>query len=139
MRSALAAALDRVGDRWSLLLVEALLSGPRRWSDLSEEVAGIAPNVLSDRIRRLEHEGIVSSEPYSDRPLRLAYGLTAAGRELAGAVRLLTDWGARREDGAVAPRHPACGTPMEVRWHCPTCDLTVEGDISDERTDIVTV
>lgn len=139
MRTALAAALDRVGDRWSLLLVEALLGGPRRWSDLSEEVTGIAPNVLSDRLRRLEHQGVVSAEPYSDRPLRLAYGLTAAGRELAGAVRLLTDWGSRREDGAVAPRHPACGTPMEARWHCPTCDLTVEGELPDDRTEIVTV
>jgi DNA-binding HxlR family transcriptional regulator len=139
MGTALAAALDRVGDRWSLLLVEALLGGPRRWSDLSEDVTGIAPNVLSDRLRRLEQEGVVSAEPYSDRPLRLAYDLTAAGRELAGAVRLLTDWGARREDGTVAPRHLACGTPMEARWHCPTCDLTVEGDLPDERTEIVTV
>lgn len=139
MGTALAAALDRVGDRWSLLLVEALLGGPRRWSELSQEVTGIAPNVLSDRLRRLEHEGVVSAEPYSDRPLRLAYGLTSAGRELAGAVRLLTDWGAGRDEGTVAPRHGPCGTPMEARWHCPTCDLTVEGDLPDERTEIVTV
>jgi DNA-binding HxlR family transcriptional regulator len=47
--SPLAAALERVGDRWSLLLVEALLPGPRRFSELSEAVPGIAPNILSDR------------------------------------------------------------------------------------------
>jgi len=124
--SALEAALERVGDRWSLLVVEALLHGPRRWSDLAGEVAGIAPNVLAARLRRLERDGVVAAEPYSDRPLRLAYGLTSAGRELAGALRLLTDWGARRAGGDEGPRHPACGTRMEARWHCPTCDLTVE-------------
>jgi DNA-binding HxlR family transcriptional regulator len=130
MRTALSAALDRVGDRWSFLLVEALLGGPRRWSDLSERVPGIAPNVLSDRLRRLERDGVVLAEPYSDRPLRHTYGLTPAGRELAGALRLLTDWGAR-EEGVAAPGHPACGTPMEARWHCPTCDVTVEEDLPD--------
>ena len=50
----LAAALDRVGDRWSLLLVEALLPAPRRFNELGETVPGIAPNILSDRLRRLE-------------------------------------------------------------------------------------
>ncbi|MEX0625749.1 MAG: helix-turn-helix domain-containing protein, partial [Chloroflexota bacterium] len=52
--SPLAAALERVGDRWSLLLVEALLPGPRRFNELSEAVTGIAPNILADRLRRLE-------------------------------------------------------------------------------------
>lgn len=132
MRKALGAALERVGDRWSFLLVEALLAGPRRWSDLSEDVPGIAPNVLSDRLRRLERRGVVSAEPYSDRPPRSIYALTSGGRELAGALRLLTDWGARSDEEATAPRHGACGTPMEARWHCPTCDLTIEADLPDD-------
>lgn len=136
--TALTRALDRVGDRWSLLVVEALLGGPRRWSDLSEGIPGIAPNVLSDRLRRLEEHGVVTAEPYSERPLRHTYGLTSAGRDLAGALRLLTDWGARGEEGS-GPRHPACGTALEARWHCPTCDLTVRDDIPDERAEIVTV
>ena len=50
----LAAALDRVGDRWSLLLIEELLGGPRRFSELSDAVTGIAPNILTERLRRLE-------------------------------------------------------------------------------------
>ncbi|MGH2488028.1 MAG: winged helix-turn-helix transcriptional regulator, partial [Candidatus Limnocylindria bacterium] len=50
----LAAALDRVGDRWSLLLIEALLEGPRRFTELSSTLDGIAPNTLTDRLRRLE-------------------------------------------------------------------------------------
>src|ERR671935_196598 len=76
--SPLAAALDSVGDRWTLLLVEALLDAPRRFGDLEHELAGIAPNVLSQRLRRLEGEGLVLAEPYSERPPRR--GGPAGGR-----------------------------------------------------------
>ena len=107
----LAAALDSVGDRWTLLLIEALLDGPRRFGDLQTAVAGIAPNVLTQRLRRLEGEGLVFAQPYSERPQRFVYELTAAGHELAGALRLLADWGARHREGGEPPRHDACGTP----------------------------
>jgi DNA-binding HxlR family transcriptional regulator len=131
--SPLAAALDSVGDRWTLLLVEALLGGPRRFGDLQEELGGIAPNVLSQRLRRLEGEGLVLAQPYSERPQRYVYELTSAGHELAGALRLLSDWGARHGESAEPPRHEACGTPVEVRWWCPTCERPV-GD--DESADL---
>lgn len=133
--SPLAAALDRVGDRWSLLVVEALLDRPGRFGELTEALPGIAPNILSDRLRRLERDGLVAATPYSRRPVRMEYRLTADGRELAGALRLLADWGARRGRGAEAPeplRHELCGTPLEARWHCPTCGVVVdERDVSE--------
>jgi DNA-binding HxlR family transcriptional regulator len=125
--SPLAAALERVGDRWSLLLVEALLPGPRRFNELAEAVTGIAPNILADRLRRLESERVVSATPYSERPPRFAYALTAEGAELAGALRLLADWGSRVSRESEPLRHAACGTPVEARWYCPTCDRPVEG------------
>jgi DNA-binding HxlR family transcriptional regulator len=124
--SPLDGALKAVGDRWTLLIVAALLDGPRRFNDLQEEIPGLAPNVLSQRLRRLEREALVIAQAYSRRPPRSVYELTAAGRELAGAVRLLTDWGARHLEGTESPRHQACGTPMEARWYCSTCDRTVE-------------
>ena len=126
--SPLAAALDAVGDRWTLLLVEALLDGPRRFGDLEEALEGIAPNVLTQRLRRLESEGLVVAEPYSQRPPRFVYELSAGGRELAGALRLLADWGARQREGADAPRHEACGSVLEARWWCPTCERPAEGE-----------
>jgi DNA-binding HxlR family transcriptional regulator len=132
--SPLEIALERVGDRWSLLVVEALLGGPRRFGDLREAVAGIAPNILTDRLRRLEREGVVVARLYSDRPPRAEYVLTAAGRDLAGALRLLADWGARRSDDAEPIRHELCGTPVEARWYCPTCALVIdERDASEDR------
>src|SRR5256885_632434 len=85
--SPLSAALERVGDRWTLLLVEALLDGPRRFGDLQEALPGIAPNILSQRLRHLERETLLVARPYSHRPPRFAYELTEAGAELAGALR----------------------------------------------------
>jgi len=127
--SPLADAVGRVGDRWALLLVHALLDGPRRFNDLVDDT-GIAPNVLTTRLRHLEHNGVVVATPYSRRPPRFVYQLTAAGQELAGALRLLARWGAGRTDGSGAAaeplRHQPCGTPMEARWYCPACAAVVE-------------
>lgn len=122
--SGLDEAMTRVGDRWTLLVVDALLSGPLRFSDLQQAIPGLAPNVLSSRLRRLEHDGLVVGTPYSRRPLRLEYRVTDAGRELAGVVTLLTRWGAGA--GGEGPRHSSCGTAMEARWHCPTCAVDAE-------------
>jgi DNA-binding HxlR family transcriptional regulator len=114
-------ALARVGDRWTLLLIGALQQGARRFNDLLEDVPGIAPNILASRLKHLEREAIVIGRPYSERPPRMAYELTGAGRELAGALRLLAMWGARGSEDVEPLRHAACGTPLEARWYCPTC------------------
>ena len=127
-RSPLAEALDLVGDRWTLLVVAALLDGPRRFGDLQRELDGIAPNVLTHRLRHLEAQRLVLAQPYSERPPRMVYELTAAGRDLAAALRQLADWGARQHEGTQPPRHAACGTPMEARWYCPTCAHPVDDD-----------
>jgi len=124
--SPLAEALARVGDRWTLLVVEALLPGPRRFNDLLSQIPGIAANILSERLKRLERDGLLVARPYSQRPPRSAYQLTAEGTELAGALRLLAHWGTRHADQAAAPRHLTCGTPIEARWYCPTCDQLVD-------------
>jgi DNA-binding HxlR family transcriptional regulator len=129
--SPLQAALDRVGDRWSLLVVESLLEGPRRFNDLQAALPGIAPNILSDRLKRLERERVLMARPYSQRPVRLSYELTADGRELAGALRLLADWGSRA-DSSDALRHGTCGTPLEARWYCPTCARAIDTDEATE-------
>jgi len=130
--SALSEALDRVGDRWTLLIVAALLDGPRRFNDLLADVPGIAPNILTQRLRHLERAALAVSRPYSSRPPRFVYELTGAGAELAGALRLLSDWGARHAEGAEPLRHAACGTELEARWWCPACEVTVEDSDADD-------
>ena len=126
--TALGEAVALVGDRWTLLVVHALLDGPRRFNDLLGALPGLAPNILTRRLRHLEREGVLVATPYSRRPPRFVYELTASGRELAGALRLLAQWGAGQSPDTVEPlRHGPCGTPLEARWYCPTCGQ-VEGD-----------
>ena len=132
--SQLERALYRVGDSWSLLIVETLLDGSRRFGELTDGLPGIAPNILTDRLRRLERAGILRSSPYQERPTRLTYALTADGRDLASALRLLGDWGGRSEADAEPLRHATCGTPLEARWYCPTCTTPIDAaDAPTER------
>ena len=125
-------AVASVGDRWTLLLVHALLDGPLRFGELAEAVSGVAPNILTRRLRHLEHEGLVVATPYSRRPLRVTYELTATGRELAGALTLLSEWGARQGGESSARHHAPCGSSLEARWWCPTCDRAVVDEETDE-------
>jgi DNA-binding HxlR family transcriptional regulator len=128
--SPLADALARVGDRWTLLLVAALLDGEKRFNELQDELDGIAPNVLSARLKLLAEQALVVARAYSERPPRFVYELTESGRELAGALRLLAGWGAR--SGAGEPlRHATCGTALEARWWCPGCETIVD-DAADD-------
>lgn len=132
--SGLDEAMARVGDRWTLLVVDALLEGPRRFSELQADIPRLAPNVLTARLRRLEGEGLVLAVPYSDRPPRLEYRITEAGRELAGALRLLARWGSRESGGAAeGPHHRSCGTALETRWFCPTCAWVTDNADDDLR------
>jgi DNA-binding HxlR family transcriptional regulator len=131
--SPLADALARVGDRWTLLIVAALLDRPKRFNELQEELGGIAPNVLSARLKGLAEHALVVARPYSDRPPRFVYELSDSGRELAGALRLLADWGARSAGLAEPLRHATCGTALQARWWCPTCEAPVDDpDAEDE-------
>jgi DNA-binding HxlR family transcriptional regulator len=129
----LSGALARVGDRWSLLIVDALMAEPRRFGDLQSALPGIATNVLAQRLRQLESDHVLIAQPYSRRPLRYSYGLTEAGRDLAGAARLLAEWGAQWGGGhsggrPAAPAHEACGTALVTRYWCPTCEMAVDAE-----------
>ena len=130
--TALGEAVALVGDRWTLPIVQALLDGPKRFNDLLAALPGLAPNILTRRLRHLEREGVLVATPYSRRPPRFVYELTASGRELAGALRLLAQWGAGRTGNTDALTHAACGTAMEARWWCPTCATVVDDDQGDD-------
>jgi len=134
--SPLADALARIGDRWTLLVIAALLDGEKRFNELQEELDGIAPNVLSGRLKLLGEQALIVSRPYSERPPRFVYELTERGRELAGALRLLADWGARTGEEDAPLRHAACGGPLGARWWCPACDAVVDDPADDDLVHI---
>ena len=122
-------AAEVAGDRWVLLTLAALIDGPRRFGDLVADLDGgrgtIAPNVLTDRLRRMERDGLVDATLYTERPRRYVYALTESGRELAAVVPALTAWAARQAGGEPL-FHDLCGTPVETRVWCPTCERPVD-------------
>lgn len=125
-RAALDRAASLVGDRWSLVVIDALLAGSARFSDLEDAATGISPNVLSARLKQLEADGVVVAEPYQRRPVRHDYSLTDRGRSLATVLDLLATWA---DDGVAPPTHTRCGTALTTVLWCPTCEEAVaEGD-----------
>ena len=102
-----ACALDIVGDRWTLLVVRDLLAGKRRYGELLRSPERIPTNILADRLKRLEREGLVSSAPYSEHPPRVEYQLTPKGRELGRALEALATWGLKHFPGTTRTVWPA--------------------------------
>lgn len=98
----MATALDFVGDRWTILILRELLGGPARFQDLKDGLPGIAANLLSERLRRMEEDGIVRKLNVAGSGL---YTLTDAGADIRTAIEELGMWGARMAHavGPVAP------------------------------------
>lgn len=132
----LAFAVERIGDRWTILIVDALMDGPLRFGELEETVTGIAPTVLTKRVRQLERDGIVVGTPYSERPVRLSYALTGPGRALVDAIGLLRDWGASHTGDERALHHATCGGALSTRLWCPTCDVAVGDRDAEENVSL---
>ena len=91
---ALARALDHVGDRWTLLIVRELLLSDASYGDLQAALAGVPTNLLADRLRDLEHDGLLVRDAAGADRRRVIYRLTPLGRGLEPAVRALIVWGA---------------------------------------------
>ena len=120
-----ARSLEFLGERWTLLIVRDLLSGPRKFQDLQASLTGVAPTVLSHRLKILETRGIIRRGWYSDHPPRAEYALTDRGQDLKATVRALAIWGARHAKGESVVIHETCGGPIEIAYFCPTCDKTI--------------
>src|ERR1700761_2895834 len=103
----IAAALEIVGDRWSLLVVREVHFGNHRFSEIARHT-GAPRDRLAARLKALVAAGVLEQRPYQDSPPRLGYYLTAAGRDLVPVLQALLQWG---DTWAVAE------PPLRVRHH----------------------
>ena len=92
--SELARALDIVGHKWTLLIIQDLLGGPRRFTEIQRSLAGANPKMVTARLRELEAARLISRTSYAEVPPRVEYALTERGRALRPAVDALRRWGA---------------------------------------------
>jgi DNA-binding HxlR family transcriptional regulator len=122
-----AKTLELIGDRWTLLVVRDLLPGTRRFQDLIESLPGIAPNMLSDRLKLMEEHALITRRFYSEHPPRAEYELTAKGKELGIVVGALAAWGSRHVYRRARLVHRSCGHPVKLGYYCADCDERVRG------------
>lgn len=95
---------DVVGDKWTLLIVRDLLfMGKRRYQELAESPEGIPTNILADRLKRLEKDGLVAKSPYQTNPVRYAYSLTPKGTDLKSVLISMVEWSGKHVPGARVP------------------------------------
>lgn len=84
--------LDRIGDKWTALVVLLLSDGPLRFTAVRERIGRVAPKVLTQTLRRMERDGLLVREVFAEVPPRVEYALTDLGRSLAGPLAAIGDW-----------------------------------------------
>jgi DNA-binding HxlR family transcriptional regulator len=94
--------LDRIGDRWTMLIVGALSDGNARFSQLSRRIEGVSQKMLTQTLRGLERDGLVRRTVYPEVPVRVVYGLTDAGLTLCAPLRALQEWAITHQDDVSA-------------------------------------
>lgn len=99
----IASTLDRVGDRWTLVIVRDLALGKTRYGDLAASPEGIPTNILAARLKQMQADGLIEARPYQDRPVRLEYHLTAKGRALIPILQDICRWAAVHEEDTASP------------------------------------
>jgi DNA-binding HxlR family transcriptional regulator len=110
----IAAALEVVGDRWTLLIVRELMKGNRRFTELQAALPGLAPNLLSGRLKQLCEAGVAERIAYREIPPRVEYLLTPGGLELRPVLQALLEWGTRHRVMTGTASLP--GETPDPRW-----------------------
>ena len=99
--------LTKIGDRWTVLVINTLAQGPLRYSELHHCVDGISQKMLSQTLKGLTHDGLVARQVYPEIPPRVEYELTAAGHSLLEPLQMLVNWAIAHMDDIVAARKRA--------------------------------
>jgi DNA-binding HxlR family transcriptional regulator len=84
--------LDRIGDKWTVLVVLSLSDGPQRFSGLRSRLGRVAPKVLTETLRRMERDGLLTREVFAEVPPRVEYALTGLGESLISPIVVIGDW-----------------------------------------------
>ena len=125
----IAVALDVLGDRWNLLILRELSFGPQRFTDLRDALSGIAPNLLTERLRELEQEGLIRRDELEPPAARTVYVLTDAGEEVRPVLASLARFGAQRLPPATAkaPIRPRAALAAAITaFHDPLASTDVD-------------
>ena len=123
----IAQSLNIIGDRWTLLIVHEILIGNCTFNEIKKALNGISSNLLSDRLKHLEEQGLLASNLYSDHPPRYKYTLTERGRGLEIVFNALIIWGKNNLDKCYKKMvHHSCQHEVTMAYYCPHCQKNVD-------------
>jgi len=129
MTCSIARTLSVVGDRWTLLIVRDVFLGIRRFAGIQQDL-GLTPHRLSDRLRKLVHDGVLRRVAYEKRPPRFEYRLTEKGVDLYPLIVAMIEWGDRwmavGQGAPVELVHRPCGHSIRPQLICPDCKSKIE-------------
>jgi len=129
MTCSVARTLSVVGDRWTLLIIRDVLLGIRKFDAIQQDLQ-LTPHRLSDRLRKLVHDGVLKRVMYEKRPRRFEYRLTEKGFDLYPLIVTMTEWGDRwmagRAGVPVELVHKPCGHAITPKLVCPSCELKID-------------
>ena len=129
MTCSVARTLSVVGDRWTMLIIRDVLLGIRRFDAIQQDLQ-LTPHRLSDRLRKLVHDGILRRVVYEKHPRRFEYRLTEKGFDLYPLIATMTEWGDRwmagRAGVPVELVHRPCGHTIKPKLICPSCELKID-------------
>lgn len=123
----IAQTLNILGDRWTLLVVHEILAGQTTFNEIKKSLDGISANLLSDRLKSLEVNGLISSSLYSEHPPRYQYKLTKSGEALEDIFNAFILWGRQHlPESYKKIIHSECQHEVKIAYYCPTCQKNVE-------------
>lgn len=131
----IARAVSLVGDEWTFMILREMFLGNRKFDEFLR-YTGASAALLSQRLKKLEADGVIRREVYSDRPIRHEYRLTAMGRELWPAVIVLKQWGDKWLGDGPAPVeivHKSCGNVTEPQITCSDCGQPMAAHDAEPR------
>ena len=134
-KSALATALDLIGDKWTLMIISGSFASVHRFNEL-EQSLGINRNLLSSRLNRLIDAGVVEKTIYQEKPRRFEYKLTDIGEELKPVIVGLSSWSEKnltKEATPISMVHTVCECKVTARIHCSSCDAVIPNNEIDSR------
>jgi DNA-binding HxlR family transcriptional regulator len=128
----LARTAEIVAERWTPLILRQLFAGRCRFSQFAEDLPGISPRLLAERLRKLEAHGVVVRVAQCGCPQRVEYHLTESGRALQMLALAMSEWGAQHCPAARPVRlvHAGCGGLVQLEVRCVACDTALApGDV----------
>ncbi len=125
----IAKTLNIIGDKWTLLILRQIMMGHDTYTEIQQKLDGIPTNLLSDRLKSLVEDGLISSELYQKHPPRYRYLLTKSGEDLTDVFNSILLWGERNlKECHKILTHSECGHKIEMAYYCPECGENISRD-----------